>query len=136
MVRSGVEVLSSFCFYLALADLNAVWPEAAALQAHRCMNTFSQLQVLLSQRIHASAGWVLLKHVSRILTALSALGLLHASPCKCVKVASLTPPPKQDERVFVCVPEEWETRRAAHSRMFLAFFYHGCQCQINLEMVF
>lgn len=74
MVRSGVEVLSSFCFHPVLFRPKRVWPEAAALQA-QVHEHLRQLQVLLSQRIHAYAGWVLLKYVKNLNCFISALGL-------------------------------------------------------------
>ena len=74
MVRSGVEVLSSLCFLPVLCRPKRVWPEAAALQAQVHEHVW-QLQVLLSQRIHASAGRFLLKYVKNLNCFISALGL-------------------------------------------------------------
>ena len=134
MVRSGVEVLSSLCFLPVLCRPKRVWPEAAALQA-QVHEHFRQLQVLLSQWIHASAGWVLLKYVKNLNCFISALGLTARRARQVCESGLLTSSQAGCERVFLCVPEEWKTRRAAHCRC-LSFFYCGCQCQINLEMVF
>lgn len=134
VVRSGVEVLSSLCFLPVLCRPKRVWPEAAALQAQVHEHVW-QLQVLLSQRIHASAGRFLLKYVKNLNCFISALGLTARRARQVCASGLLTSSQAGCEHVFVCVPEEWKTRRAAHCRC-LAFFYRGCQCQINLEMVF
>lgn len=76
---STFPIIAEFCDFsvliLILCRFKRVWPEAEALQA-QVHEHIRQLQVLLSQRIHAYARWVLLKYVKNPNCVLSALGLL------------------------------------------------------------
>lgn len=102
-----------------------MWPEAAALQA-QVYEHLRQLQVLLSQRVHADAGWVLLKYVKNLNCFTSAVGLTSFMLCSGgvrMKVVSQT----GWECVFVCVPKQLKIKRRVAPFRWLEFFYPGCQ---------
>lgn len=92
-----------------LFRLKRVWPEAAALQAQVHEHLW-QLQVLLSQRIHAYAGRVLLKYVRNLNCFISALGLISFMLCSGsvrMRAASYAPLLNRMYKcVLACVPEE------------------------------